>query len=73
MPLVNDECDWTAGIPSDWMAWYQHKDVVSRMGKQVVDQSFIDWLSAEGKAHTESVFLYDLPQLSWETFCGTIC
>lgn len=54
LPLVTPECDWTAGIPCDWMAWHRHIDVVKEVGKNVLDQSSIDWLLAEGKPHTES-------------------
>jgi hypothetical protein len=36
------------------MAWHRHDDVINGVGKNVLDQSSIDWLLAEGKAHTES-------------------
>jgi hypothetical protein len=60
MPLITPECDWTAGIAMDWMAWHQHNDVVNTMSKRLIDQSSTEWLLAEGKAHTESFSMYEL-------------
>lgn len=52
-PLTTPECDWTAGIPCDWMSWHQHNDVVKSVENKAVDPASTEWLLAEGKAHTE--------------------
>ena len=54
VPLVTPECDWTAGLPTDWMAFHRHEDIVETVGKEVVDQSTLNWLKPEGKPHTET-------------------
>lgn len=56
-PFISPKCDWTAGIPCDWMAWHKHDDVVETLKSKAVDQASINWLLAEGKPHTETLSL----------------
>jgi hypothetical protein len=61
MPLVTDECDWTAGLPGDWMAFHRQEDDIMTVGKRDLDESTIKWLMADGKPHTESFAVYSHP------------
>jgi hypothetical protein len=57
MPMITSECDWTAGLPGDAMAWHRHDQVISQFGKQTLDPKTYDLLTAPGKVHTESFVL----------------
>ncbi|KAH6673543.1 hypothetical protein B0J14DRAFT_654204 [Halenospora varia] len=58
MPMVTPECDWTAGLPIDWMTWHRHDEEVKKHQGEI-DKSMYEWVSAEKKPHTESFVLYD--------------
>lgn len=62
MPWVTDECDWTAGLPGDWIAFHRHDDDIETIGKKELDEATIEWLMAAGKPHTETFILYVCPQ-----------
>ena len=64
MPFVTPECDWTAGIPGDIMAWHRNEDVIATFGEKSVDQTTVEMLMAESKPHTESFALYGHIDLS---------
>lgn len=54
MPMIIPDCDWTAGLPGDAMAWHRHDEVLSKFGKGFLDTKTYDLLTASGKVHTES-------------------
>ncbi|CZR66971.1 related to choline dehydrogenase and related flavoproteins [Phialocephala subalpina] len=64
MPMVTPECDWTGGLPGEWMAWHNHADVLQKTGGQGVEPSIYDLVAAKGKPNTESFVLYGHIDLS---------
>ncbi|KUJ17157.1 alcohol oxidase [Mollisia scopiformis] len=74
MPMVTPECDWTAGLPGDLMAWHNHSDLLPKIENASIDPNIYALLTANGKPHTESFALYghiDLGQCGVENPGGS--
>lgn len=56
--MKTPECDWTAGLPVDWMAFHRHDDdsAVS-LAQSQLDALEIERFKNKSRAHTESVVL----------------
>jgi len=63
MPLVTPDCDWTAGSSIGGIAWHRHDEVINALEKDELNASTREILLAEGKPHTESFVLYNLPSI----------
>lgn len=56
--MKSPECDWTTGLPVDWMAFHRHDDdsVVS-LAQSQLDALELERFKNKSRAHTESVIL----------------
>ncbi|KAH8698370.1 hypothetical protein BGW36DRAFT_396168 [Talaromyces proteolyticus] len=54
------ECDWTSGLPVDWVAFHRHDNdrVIKSLAESQLDSKELDRFQIKNRAHTESVVLY---------------
>jgi hypothetical protein len=53
------ECDWTSGMPVDWVAFHRHDDAATEsFVESKLDAQERERVEKENRAHTESLVLY---------------
>lgn len=58
VPMKSPECDWTAGLPVDWMAFHRHdSESVLSLAQSQLDARELERFGNKTRAHTESVIL----------------
>lgn len=58
--MRSPECDWTCGLPVDWLAYHRHDDdpCVRNLAMSSLAPDELRRFTAPGRAHTESGILY---------------
>ncbi|KAJ5087587.1 hypothetical protein N7456_011203 [Penicillium angulare] len=58
--MRNETCDWTCGLPIDWLAFHRHDQDHTIRALAASDLSPVEWerFKLPGRAHTESGILY---------------
>lgn len=54
--MKSPECDWTSGLPFDWIAFHRHDDEASikELAAQTLTAQELERFSTPGIGHTES-------------------
>jgi hypothetical protein len=53
------ECDWTSGLPVDWMAFHRHDNdpEIASLAESHLTSNELERFQEQNRAHTESVVL----------------
>jgi hypothetical protein len=54
--MITSECDWTLGLPYDWVAFHRHEELQVLAKEHLIAQE-LERFEMKGKAHTESIIL----------------